>query len=1019
MAENLGQGVLEKFTAINEEFKAVAADAEADEKEYKDYCESCDKDLAKKLDELSVKIAKMEEHMQYAAEHTSDVETAQIPMDIEREELDDLRRHIDPNSQNDVNADTLYTKASGKKLYYEEEVERTKKKISGSKVQAKRLLDTQLGELDARREKAGEEFKAYISSEEFKNYLTSLSHDAAAFNSSGIASDLGENPAISLGQRRLRLPVPAEFEQELSLSTGGIFNSAAKTIGAPYSIDVASGKVIYVDYDQRNENYMLGGVQRFLVNVLKYYENSVQGIFYADPVRWSSDSLGHIAGLSKGVNSVIDPVAENMEQLVERLNAFRESMTEEDKPLSRVFVFHSFPESYTGEARAVVLDIVRNAEKYKTAVVLTHNSAAEATDDCKAAENTVRAKAEIIRTMNGGFYVEATKESLFWYSAPSDLPEEIRRVFIEQRRRAAAEASAPESPAPAEVSHPVAPASEPVSEAAPAEAPAAEEAAAPAPAVSYKKGDPGVKFCFGSDTAGNKMYYSFTDNGATAFVCGTKRAGRADILHSIIDGIITETHPDDVELWLIDFEGGEFSCYAQPVAPQIRYLVLGGTEELAYSVIDRLCEVIKKRAALFKGKWEKFSDVPADVYMPEIVCVVEGFDEMAEAIAVKEAAYGAKLRSVLLNAKRYGVRVILAGEKFTDNGNTRSYFTGNVFDFRVAMNSADARVAEIFNGLDLSTEDLMSVYNTPDRFAFVNLAVPENNSKIKLASVNERTSADAVKRTSEAALAALSRAVKYDPQDNSVYVFKKCSVKSITARTTFDSVCAAIEDDLSKKAMGVAKLFVGTTGTLTSDHSVDLENIFGSNIILKNPYSCHANAADAVISAARSALMQDCAVEILSAEDSDILKDIRSCESMEGVVIKTDFADICKTISAVKEDITAGNSAERLYILLGGEILLSEMETMGGEVLADGSRNAAADLVFALSQGAKLGMHFLFQMTEEQGSEALRLCKSAMRHRITVTEDRAQYCCGMVTEAFTPYSNLSETEEAISEQYLL
>ena len=240
MADNLANTVLAKFTALNDEYNTIITESETDLKEYNDYCNQSDEDLSEKLAEIRAKISRVNEFMEYARAHATDLEEAEMAFETEMDALETLRSQIDPKSENDYHAETLYTKASAQKLIYEADMERTTKKINGSKVQAKRMLDHQHSELDARRTKHAQEFREYIASDEFKGYIKSLSSDAAAFNSSG-TSKLAADTPISLGQRRVKLPVPMEFDEELSLSTGGVFNSAAKTIGVPFSLDVNGG----------------------------------------------------------------------------------------------------------------------------------------------------------------------------------------------------------------------------------------------------------------------------------------------------------------------------------------------------------------------------------------------------------------------------------------------------------------------------------------------------------------------------------------------------------------------------------------------------------------------------------------------------------------------------------------------------------------------------------------------------------------------------------------------------------
>lgn len=1012
MADNSGNAVLEKFTALNEEYKATEEQAKADLKEYNDYCDASDNDLSVKLGEIREKIAAVEELIAYSKKHSKDPEAATTAFETEMDTLLQIRGYINPDNDNDAEADTLYFKATAQKLFYEEEMERTKKKINGSKVQAKRLYDSQLAELHARKEKLSAEFHAYTSSDDFKNYLKSLSADAVAFNSSN-KSELGECPAISLGQRQLKLPVPADFLDELSMSTNGKFNSAAKTIGAPYSVDIANGKVVYADFEQRNESYILGGIQRFLINVLKYYENSIESIFFGDAVHFTSDSLGHIAALARGVNSIIAPVPEDEDHLVSKLKEFKADLREDAEKLNRVLVFHSFPENYSEDAVAEVLELVENCEKYKVAIVITHNAGVQTAEDKKAAEEAVRAKAEIIRTRNGGFYIESTGDSLFWYSAPSDLPEDVRRTFIEQRRRAAAQAApAPEVHVPTSVTVPAAEEA-PAEEAAPVE-----EEAAPSK-ISYKKGSPVVKIPYGQDSLGKPLYYELSDVNGTAYICGTKKAGRGIFIRNIVDEIIKTTHPDDVELWLIDFDGNDLDCYSAPAAPHIRYLILGGADELAYSVLDRLYEVMEKREQLFRGRWDKFADVPAGEYMPQIVCVVDGFEAIAKAISADKALYTAKLRYVLENASKFGVRIILAGDSFSDNGKTPEYFEGGLIKFRAAMNSTDIRIIELFDSRYVTADDMLSVGQIPLHHALVQIPVAENGSYLKLAKVELINPAEEMKKTAESALDWLFVTDEYDPENNAGYISKKTAIKSVSGRTSFNAVCANIEKEIRNKPEDAVNLFIGSTGTLKADHPVRLHDSFGGNLLVENSVMHHRAASQVIISAARSAILQGLEVVFLADENSDILYDIEKNEYLSAARFVTEFAGICKEIAATKADIIDGNRKDKAVIMLGAEQLFSQMATFGTENLADGRKNATADTIFLLSQGAKQGVHFLVQITEGENSEELSLAKRALAHKLTVTDDFAVYSYKGAEETYTVYSNPT-TQAVISEEdYLL
>lgn len=479
-------GMLSKFTELSQEEKQIAAEIDAAYKEYNDYCADSEKDLSKKIDEIRDKMFKLNHYIDYARQHAdpSELEDAAAPFDTPEGTLESIRQTIKLESRNDPNAETLYTKATGKKLYYEQEIERTTKLIDGSKVQAKRQYDSDVAKLNKRKEEHFAKVSEYVQSPEFSEYLKLLVYDKSAFNSPGTVN-LNDNEHISLGQRRMKLSVPMEIEQDVALNSNGEYNAAARTIGAPFQISVKKGSTLFLEHDERNEQFLLGGIQRLLLNFIKYFGDDLSSVLFCEPEHFSAESLGNIASLGKGINPFIS-VPKSMEEASDKIMKFAakaESSPAPDK-VSRVLVLLNFPERYTPDIMKKVAEVCKSAEKNGVLVVLTH----KVPMDVIPVETEIRGIAEVIRSRNGGFWVEKMHESLFWYSAPSDISEDVRRKYVDKRRQDAVMAAqevdsapAPE-PAAAPAPNPVAaPAPEPAAAPKPVEAPVTEPAAAPAP----------------------------------------------------------------------------------------------------------------------------------------------------------------------------------------------------------------------------------------------------------------------------------------------------------------------------------------------------------------------------------------------------------------------------------------------------------------------------------------------------------------------------------------------------------
>lgn len=485
MAEKVNE-ILEKFAEMSREEKQIALDMENAYKEYTEYCESSEKDLAEKIQEIRTKMSKLQYYIDYAREHAqaSDLENASTAFETPEGTLESIRQTIKLDSHNDINAETLYIKATGQKLFYEEKIEKTRQLIEGSKVQAKRQYDSDVAAINDRRAKHDLAVKEYVQSDEFKNYLKMLMFDKSAFNSTGTAN-LPDKSFISIGQRRVKLSVPIDVEQDLSLISNGEYNAAAHTIGAPMRLSVLNGSVLYLDYDERNQQYLLGGIQRLLLNTIKYAGYNITDCLFCEPTTNSPDCLGHISMLGKGINPFVI-VPQMIDEIDSRIMDFCTKAQTAPTPdmISRILIMHGFPEKYDADVVQRCVPIIKRAAELGILVVLTHDNSIPATPE----ETAIREIALSIRSRNGGFWVEKLRESFFWYSAPSEIPEDIRREYVDRRRQMAtqhaAEQQAPSVQVPLQpqmtVPEPVAPTPAP---AAPAPVPAAPAPAPVAPSA--------------------------------------------------------------------------------------------------------------------------------------------------------------------------------------------------------------------------------------------------------------------------------------------------------------------------------------------------------------------------------------------------------------------------------------------------------------------------------------------------------------------------------------------------------
>lgn len=950
MPQNLVNSMIDKFNALAEEEKSIHAEKDVVWKEYNDYCSASDSDLSEKLTKLRKKIAQMEQYMRYASEHTSELEEATEPFETSESTLVSLQQSIGLDSHNDASAETLYTKASAQKLFYEYEINRERTRIEGSKVQAQHQYDAENAALIKRQHKHDEDFEEYINSDEFKDYLKKLTADAAAFNSTGILKP-DNCDYISLGQRRVRLPIPERYEQELTVSTAGVFNSAAKTIGAPFVVPMDKGSVLMIDYDDRNGTYLMGGIQRLLLNAIKYFGQDIRSMFFCEPLKFSPDCLGHISGLAKGINPfMIFPTS--MESVKASLDAVTAEM-EPSQAVTRFFVFHSFPEAYDNDMRSRVLELCEKAEIYGALIVLTHKQS----DSISAEENRVRETASSIRSRNGGFYLEDTKQSLFWYSAPSDIPDEIRRVYVEQRRQAAmqrvqpapaptpAPVSAPETipvaaPAPAAVAVEEPQPEPPVNEVQPeqpavseepvfAEAPAAEipepafaqepspePAPEPAPATAEKPVRKLAAVPVGTDISGNTAALDI-ESGTVVYICGAAGADRASVLKQIVN------RSGNAQVWLVDFAGA-FVNDADKLPPQVKFCIFGGGSDMVCDLADKLCAERSRRAEIMRANGcAEFSELPDDVDISELLVAVDGFGEMYALACGQPEFFGrdaaAALRGLFADGGKYGIHFVLASDKY-DKG----CFADGSIHSAAALTNNDPEIAAMFGRMQLSDEDISTLARIPARNAVI--GAPDTAgavlTTIRLDASGEFSSDG-------------SQSVVIDRRNNHPFGGKH-----------YDR-----SDLIMQKRQDETLLFLGEPCAVMTEYPVRMTADFAENLLIISAAREKKAAASAVMSALKSLNEQGQPAEIVTAANDPVYEALRESGLIEGIPVSCGESAITR-LKALSAEVSEGSASNGFVFVFGADRLAAELRLTSPEDIAP--------QVSALAKGARFGKHFVY-----------------------------------------------------------
>jgi serine/threonine protein kinase len=149
-------------------------------------------------------------------------------------------------------------------------------------------------------------------------------------------------------------------------------------------------------------------------------------------------------------------------------------------------------------------------------------------------------------------------------------------------------------------------------------------------------------------------------------IVGTTGSGKTNLLHVLIVGLSLIYHPDELELYLIDFKTIGFPLYAHYKLPHARVVAIQSEREFGLSVLEGLEVELEQRKQLFsKARVQditQFRRVQPRTRMPRILLVIDEFQElfMRNDEIAKDAAE--HLDRFVRTGRGLGIHVVLASQ---------------------------------------------------------------------------------------------------------------------------------------------------------------------------------------------------------------------------------------------------------------------------------------------------------------------------------------------------------------------
>lgn len=864
--------------------------------------------------DLEKKISRTKALIEIAQTHTSKHVASEEPLPYDQGQLSRLAVQINSENPRDPFAEKLYTVATGQMKSLEIELEQLAideektKRVSGME------YADEFSKLQEEYEKNNSQIEDYLNGREPRELFSMIQARCKMFAQGHDDTCTDSKGVISVGTVTRPLPVCHGCESTYSSIFGDYCNVETESLFIPADISFNSGSVLVVNYKNESEGRILKGLQNLIVNFGQMYGDVSPQVHFIDPIRYNASSLGALSVLCGNQGALIEEVPSSVETIKKVLRTLTAELNQFDingneyTPKKHLIIVHNYPQGYESSVVSQVQQLCVNAKHYGINVILTTNTSLSGV----VASDVINYIKSFSTVIDEDVYYDFEKNSSFpfeWFAFSGEIPRAIIKRYIDER---------------------------PIIDRS-----SVYEKRIGVPVISeFHKGHRRLEnIPYGIDRSGDIQSISFEDSNFATFICGASRSGKSTLLHTLITGIIKNTHPDDVEMWLIDFKMTEFSRYTNHLPPHVRYIILDESPELVYDIINRLTEILQKRQNIFKGKWLKLDDVPLEKYMPAIIVIIDEFSVMsqiiADSIVNSKDNYSIKLQTLLAKGAALGLHFIFASQGFTSGTRGLNDFSKKQIQQRIAMKTEFNEIRETLDLKSASDDDKAMMEQLPVHHVLTRTPVDRKGNHLKLSEVLYISEYANQERMIDSMSNAVKPAPKYYPGDNKAYIDKRTMIIDGNIYLTFNEKAEDIKDFIKSHRDIVndgdtGYVFFGEPRRMMPIYPVEVSRGFNENILIVSPNTEKMSATSIILSLEQSLQFQHLPLHIWTSKRNSIYKQyIGDCKGDASIVYK-ELPDICEEIRGIKQAIERKEEAKQFYVLLGFESMIMDMEFQDG-----------------------------------------------------------------------------------------
>lgn len=665
-------------------------------------------------------------------------------------------------------------------------------------------------------------------------------------------------------------------------------------------LNILGHQVTYAEYNNTNEDIVLNGVAAIISNAITYLREEIDSIIFVDTVRFNETGLGELGEVAGRKDCLLESIPRGIEELKTRLTRLINKKQHENG-LATLLFFHNFPHGYDAGAVNLIQQIVANADAFNVCVVLTSNIS---NNNYSFKDNLefIRSRATSITLDEEGWSIHLEDYGFewpfFWLEIDQGLIDSIvknsliknlsvnRSNIYQERVKLAID-------------------------------------------VHKKKG---TRFlddnAYSIDKDGNLLYLDFENSNFATFLCGASRSGKSNLLHIIISDLINNNHPDDIEIWLIDFKMTEFSRYIKNLPPHIRYILLDESPELVYDIVDRLTEILNKRQNIFKGKWDKLANVPADKYMPALFVIIDEFSVMSKIIADSLANtndnYVIKMQTLLAKGAALGMHFIFASQGFTSGARGLNDFAKKQIQQRIAMKTELPEIKATLDLVSYSDKDKLLMEELEVYHSLYKSVKPLNydGDHLILGKVLYISDNNVQDNFIKDLNGYYKPSVRFEPDNDVSYIYKKPLIVDGNAYSSFEDKKQDLVTYLSTNQHDDKRsIFVGEPRRMMTFYPIDVYDSYQENIAIFSYLNEKPSAASVVLSIAESLTLENVKYKVFSPKGNQLFAVVEDSFNKKGIPSFTDLDDICEELKLIKKSIEKRENLDCYYFIFGIEKL--------------------------------------------------------------------------------------------------